>query len=149
VTAVDPSVDVLAAQVREMRAFAQKYAEIDPDFGPLFFRDVVRLCDDVAALVARVTEAEQQRDENWRGYEEMRHAWVEKNSALADARNALERATNVAEMLWMMVDRETWRDTGGDDGQGHYEGDYRAEKLIEEIRSWREVLARLDGSSDE
>jgi hypothetical protein len=48
----------------------------------------------------------------------------------------LARAAYVAEHLFQMIDRETWRSTGGDDGQGHYEGDYRAEQIQEEIRAW-------------
>lgn len=47
--------------------------------------------------------------------------------------NALRRAVYLAEHLWRMVPREVWRDTGGDDGQGHYEGDYRADKVREEL----------------
>jgi hypothetical protein len=58
---------------------------------------------------------------------------------------ALARAAYVAEHLFQMVDRETWRSTGGDDGQGHYEGDYRAEQVQEEIREW----AALAGVSAE
>ena len=47
-----------------------------------------------------------------------------------------DRARNLAKHLFQMIDRETWRATGGDDGQGHYEGDYRAANIEEEIRSW-------------
>jgi hypothetical protein len=46
---------------------------------------------------------------------------------------ALRRAVYIAEHLFQMVPREVWRDSGGDDGQGHYEGDYRAEQLREEL----------------
>src|SRR4051812_10934166 len=45
---------------------------------------------------------------------------------LKTTRKNLKRATYIAEHLWQMVDQETWRSTGGDDGQGHYEGDYHA-----------------------
>jgi hypothetical protein len=38
-----------------------------------------------------------------------------------------------------MIDPQTWRDSGGDDGQGHYEGDYRAEQIHAEIESWKEI----------
>lgn len=52
----------------------------------------------------------------------------------------LEQAVNLAEHLFQMVDRETWLATGGDDGQGHYEGDYRAAGVAEEIRALRRAL---------
>jgi hypothetical protein len=47
-----------------------------------------------------------------------------------------DRARHLAKHLFQMIDRDTWRATGGDDGQGHYEGDYRAASIEEEIRSW-------------
>lgn len=47
-----------------------------------------------------------------------------------------DRARHLAKHLFEMVTLEQWRDTGGDDGQGHYEGDYRAAELEEEILSW-------------
>lgn len=46
----------------------------------------------------------------------------------------LNRAVYVAHSLFNMIDTQTWRDTGGDDGQGHYEGEYRAERVLMEIR---------------
>ena len=52
----------------------------------------------------------------------------------------IARATYVAEHLWQMVDRETWRAAGGDDGQGHYEGDYYAEQVRLEIEAWKESV---------
>lgn len=48
-------------------------------------------------------------------------------------REALGRAVYVAEHLFQMVPRDVWRDSGGDDGQGHYEGDYHAEQTREEL----------------
>jgi hypothetical protein len=54
--------------------------------------------------------------------------------ALADA---LKRAAYIAEHLMQMIDQETWRATGSDDGQGHYEGDYHAEQVAEELRGLR------------
>jgi hypothetical protein len=53
---------------------------------------------------------------------------------LKTTRKNLKRATYIAEHLWQMVDQETWRSTGGDDGQGHYEGDYHAEQICIEIQ---------------
>jgi len=58
---------------------------------------------------------------------------------------ALARATHLAEHLWQMVDSETWRDTGGDDGQGHYEGDYHAEQTREEIQRLAALTAGDSG----
>lgn len=59
---------------------------------------------------------------------------------LADAVDALvaerDRARHLATHLFQMIDSQTWRDSGGDDGQGHYEGEYHAAKLEEEIKSW-------------
>lgn len=54
----------------------------------------------------------------------------------------IARAAYVAEHLVAMMDRDAWRATGGDDGQGHYEGDYHAEKVDAEIKEWR-ALALL------
>lgn len=54
-------------------------------------------------------------------------------------RETLNRAAYVAEHLHAMIDRETWRATGGDDMQGHYEGDYHAEQVLREIREWQDV----------
>ncbi len=52
---------------------------------------------------------------------------------------ALRRAVFLAEHLWAMVPREVWRDSGGDDGQGHYEGDYRAEQVRDELAYLRGI----------
>lgn len=50
--------------------------------------------------------------------------------------NERDRARHLVKNLFLMTDREAWRASGGDDGQGHYEGDYHAAQLEEEIRSW-------------
>lgn len=52
-------------------------------------------------------------------------------------RAALARAAFVAEHLMQMIDPQTWRDTGGDDSQGHYEGDYHADATAAEISEWK------------
>ena len=54
-----------------------------------------------------------------------------------DAIAERDKARHLASHLFQMIDRETWRATGGDDGQGHYEGEYRAAGIEEEIRSWQ------------
>lgn len=48
----------------------------------------------------------------------------------------LVRAVQIAQGLHGMIDQETWRASGGDDMQGHYEGDYRAEQIWREIEEW-------------
>lgn len=48
-----------------------------------------------------------------------------------------ETLRKVADGLFQMIDRETWRATGGDDQQGHYEGDYRAAQMEEYLVSLR------------
>lgn len=63
--------------------------------------------------------------------------WVEYAKALEVD---LRRMVYVAEHLFQMVPREIWRDQGGDDSQGHYEGDYHAENVETEIR---EMKARV------
>lgn len=61
-------------------------------------------------------------------------------------RDVAKRAIYLAEHLFQMVPREVWRDTGGDDGQGHYEGDHRAEQTAAEIAA---LAARSeDGDAD-
>lgn len=52
------------------------------------------------------------------------------------AEAALARAAYVARNLLGMIPREAWREQGGDDGQGHYEGDYYAERAQKEIDEW-------------
>lgn len=54
----------------------------------------------------------------------------------------LARAAFVADGLLGMIDQETWRATGGDDMQGHYEGDYHAAQVADEIRQWRSLTER-------
>lgn len=49
----------------------------------------------------------------------------------------LDRAIEIAERLFQMVPEETWRDAGGDDGQGHYEGEARAAAIREELEAMR------------
>jgi hypothetical protein len=56
-----------------------------------------------------------------------------------------ERALFLAEHLFQMVPRSVWRDSGADDGQGHYEGDYRAEQVQNELA---ELSRRIGGSAE-
>lgn len=57
------------------------------------------------------------------------------------SRKALARAAHLADNLFSMIDPSTWHRAGGDDGQGHYEGDYHAEQCAQEIHSLKEVAA--------
>lgn len=101
----------------------------------------VEICDDAAAALAAAEEA---RDEARRYVANVIAAHphvLEQEAALVRTQEALRRAAVVAENLMGMIDQETWRATGGDDGQGHYEGDYRAEQLAEEIVGWRALAA--------
>jgi len=80
-------------------------------------------------------------------HEPMVHALREKNRELRVSMQATEtrekelsrtlgRAAHIARNLMGMISVEAWRATGGDDGQGHYEGDYHAENIAQEIREW-------------
>lgn len=61
---------------------------------------------------------------------------------------ALERTLYIADHLFEMVPQSVWRDAGGDDWQGHYEGDYHAEQTRGELASYRAVLsAREEGAA--
>ena len=65
-------------------------------------------------------------------------------AALAlDNHERLARAVWIAQHLFQMIDRDTWRATGGDDGQGHYEGDYHAENIREEIIALGQFTGRV------
>jgi len=101
-------------------------------------------------------------DRSWEDWEvvELQENWdaevteLRDRLAAAEARvealtEALRRATYLAEHLFQMTDRETWLATGGDDGQGHYEGDYRAEQLLQELRSLAALAAALPERQEE
>lgn len=66
--------------------------------------------------------------------------WVVELADEADRLEAaLRRSTYLARHLLNMIPQEVWRDAGGDDGQGHYEGEYHAAGIREEL----EKLAAL------
>jgi hypothetical protein len=52
----------------------------------------------------------------------------------------LTHTTSLAKYLIAMIDPQTWRDLGGDDGQGRYEGDYWAEGIAEQIKSAEDLV---------
>jgi len=101
----------------------------------------------VAELESHLEQSEQYRQaaqderDRWREIantrdlaEMTRVAWLEHD--VRELRAALREAHHTGRQLMGMVDRQTWRDQGGDDGQGHYEGDYYAEKVSGQIESW-------------
>ena len=54
----------------------------------------------------------------------------------------------IAEHLFQMIPQEIWREQGTDDGQGHYEGEYWAEKTREELKELS-TLAKEEHASKE
>jgi hypothetical protein len=69
----------------------------------------------------------------------------ESRKTIEELREELASAASTAGHLMQMIDPQTWRDNGGDDGQGHYEGDYRAAQVANCIERWR-VLANEGGT---
>lgn len=67
-----------------------------------------------------------------------KHAHRKDNEYLIEQRNHL---LELAERLFQMVPREAWRATGGDDQQGHYEGDYHQERVGQELARMRAEVA--------
>lgn len=51
----------------------------------------------------------------------------------------LKRCVYLAEHLMLLIDDETWKATGGDDGQGHYEGLYHRDKIYEELQGMKKL----------
>jgi hypothetical protein len=95
----------------------------------------------------RLAAERKQVSENCVMIEEYDHAMARDRvqaEQIAALQKALKRAAYVAEHLFAMIDRETWRDNGADDGQGHYEGDYHAEQVRDEIAGWK-ALALAEG----
>lgn len=67
-------------------------------------------------------------------------ALIEADARIDQLEALVARAAHIAEHLMQMIPRETWRAHGADDGQGHYEGDYREEQTFQEIQSWKEAV---------
>jgi DNA repair ATPase RecN len=83
-------------------------------------------------------EIERLQKANTRRWADAKVAAAAARTREKELREKFERATWIAVHLFAMVTPEQWRDTGGDDGQGHYEGDYRAEQMRDELN---ELLA--------
>lgn len=90
--------------------------------------------DYIVPLSILLLAARRERDEAQAAAENFEVEAVIARRERDEAREALRRLAYIAGHLFQMVDRETWRGTGGDDGQGHYEGECRAEALEREIR---------------
>lgn len=63
------------------------------------------------------------------------------NAALEELSAGLTRAVYLAMHLLAMIPRDAWLATGGDDGQGHYEGDYHAERVAAELRRLGDLVS--------
>lgn len=63
------------------------------------------------------------------------------SAALDELCASLTRAVYLGMHLHAMIPREVWIDSGGDDGQGHYEGDYHAEKVAVELRRLGDIVS--------
>lgn len=58
---------------------------------------------------------------------------VAAETRLAAAQQERDRLLSIAQHLYAMVPQSEWRMQGADDMQGHYEGDYHAEQIREEL----------------
>lgn len=61
----------------------------------------------------------------------------------------LSRAVYLAKNLLGMIPGQVWRDQGGDDGQGHYEGDYYAERVATELDELAASLPATESAQPE
>lgn len=108
-----------SAHVETLEAFLAK----DSSFGRPYQYEAA---DALAGLVEQLQAATSEdfslvpKDEYARlkGIEEQYEGWVK-----------------LSHQLFNMIPREIWRDQGGDDGQGHYEGEYHAEQIEQEIHA--------------
>ena len=94
----------------------------------------------LARLTERLEAAERERknaEDRANASDLIRGKWetrsVSAEQRVEELREALRRAVSIAEHLFQMIDPQTWRESGADDGQGHYEGDYRAEQIREQL----------------
>ncbi len=122
-----------------------------------FLRGVINgepFVEEYLALVGRVRDLTSERDEaveHWNDYAERLAGEIEGREAaearVAQLETALAGCAHTADHLHAMIPAEAWRDAGGDDGQGHYEGDYHAEQTLTNIREWAR-LAVSAGQGD-
>jgi len=101
--------------------------------------------DEVKELsIRRLREAEERRTEAIQTAARAMEAKFVAERLLAEAQERERRLLYLAEHLFQMVPQSVWRDTGGDDMQGHYEGDYHAAKLQEELAQYRAAQGGTD-----
>ena len=140
VNVAEPALDSLVAIAKE--------ADRERDEANNWNRGVIER----SGLRERAERAERERESAQENEDYLRHSWVVSENArkaeragrkAAEARvaaleAALAEATNAVAHLNGMVD---WRDFGGDDGQGHYEGDYRAEQIHDDVLRWQSLAS--------
>lgn len=61
---------------------------------------------------------------------------------IVELEDKLLQVVITAEHLFAMVPDAVWRESWGDDGQGHYEGFYFAELTQTSIKEWRDYVDR-------
>lgn len=88
-------------------------------------------------LVQRVLREEAHRDSLLLELEAEKRNHREDNAYLIKQR---DRLLDLAEHLWQMVPPDEWRAHGAE-WMGHYEGDYHAEKVREELAAVRAEVA--------
>ena len=160
-TQINPSVKVVRAHValdRLEARIAEQQAELDADDRSVhllnsFYVNLVRDAKRAEAAEARLVKVERERDEWKETAEREAEGWHRAWAAEARVKElavALNRVIYIAEHLFQMVPRGVWRDAGGDDMQGHYEGDYYAEQVRTELADFRVALATdIPGPCDE
>lgn len=105
----------------------------------------------LATVRDALQQARDERDAARRNMYEANGRWDAMWSAEQDAREAaeaevrrlterLDRVLYLAEHLWQMVPQAAWREHGAE-WMGHYEGDYHAEKVRDELAEARALLA--------
>lgn len=85
----------------------------------------------------RAVRAEEQLEGEQRAHDAYRGELDDANRHILELKEQFESLLFTAERLFQMIPREVWRDQGGDDGQGHYEGDYYAERIEQELVALR------------
>jgi hypothetical protein len=85
------------------------------------------------AETRRADEAEQSREEADRRWSRSEARLEAETRARENAERELIGTTKLARQLWGMIPKDVWRASGGDDMQGHYEGDYHAEMIRDRL----------------
>ncbi len=134
----------LAAKVREAVGHIARGCASGRSHSPLSYQQTITQdLDELVALASRATRLETEA-ELWCDQEARLNVAY---SEIADLRKRAFRLLFIAEHLFEMVPRDTWIEQGGDDGQGHYEGDYHAEQVRDELAVARSALEGQQGSA--